>query len=298
MILSSDGHRPTDENVVDFLRYIVARGVNLSDLKLAEQNGRVQWAVLPVVSPGRTMLLFGSTDRAREHEQLCASRVINETCAAFARRDVHLAQVLVEPSNHPARRLFQHCGFIDLAELQYLESRVTDSVPPVVMPFGFSWENYSAVTHAKFGKTILASYESSLDCPVLTGMRHIEDVISSHKASGDFDPNHWFLLYDKQTPLAVLLLAKAPRVDAMELVYLGLVPAARGRGLGALVLRKALNVALQSGVSKLTLAVDAANSPAIKLYLRHGMERIGSKQALVRDLRPLVPRHVKAQTAI
>lgn len=297
MILSSDGHRPTDEQVVDFLRYIVARGVDLSDLKLAEQGGRVQWAVLPVVSPGKTMLLFGSTDRTREHEQLCAGRVINETCASFARRDVHLAQVLVEPGNHPARHLFQQCGFSDLAELQYLNTTVRSSTPPVQLPHGFSWETYSPVTHGIFARTILASYESSLDCPALSGMRHIDDVIASHKASGEFDPNHWYLLYEKSTPLAVLLLAHVPRADAMDLVYLGLVPQARGRGLGATVLRKALRTALDANISKLTLAVDAANTPALKLYHRHGLEKLGSKLAMIRDLRPMVARHAKTQVA-
>lgn len=287
MILSSDGHRATDEHVVDFLRFVVARGVDINDLKLAEQNGRVQWAVLPVVSPGRTMLLFGSTDRVREHEQRCAGRVINEVCAAFARRDVHLAQVLVDPGNYPARRLFNQCGFSDLAELLYLQANVRH-VPPPTMPMGFSWETYSPVTHPAFIETIQQSYIDSLDCPALTGLRSMEDVIASHKASGEFDPNQWFLLREQQTPVAALLLAEAPRSDAMELVYLGLTPAARGRGLGALLLRKAMWVTQERGISRLSCAVDATNTPALKLYYRHGMERVGSKQALIRDLRPLV----------
>jgi mycothiol synthase len=287
LILSSDGHRPSDEHVVDFLRFVIARGVDINDLKLAEQNGRVQWAILPVVSPGRTMLLFGSTDRVREHEQRCAGRLINEVCATFARRDIHLAQVLVEPGNYPARRLFNHCGFSDLAELLYLQT-VVRSAPPATLPMGMSWETYSPLTHQRFVQTIQQTYEDSLDCPALTGLRNMEDVIASHKASGEFDPNHWFLLYDKQTPIAVLLLAKAPRTDAMELVYLGLTPAARGRGLGALALRKAMRVTQEQDASRLTCAVDAANVPALKLYYRHGMERVGSKQAMIRDLRPLI----------
>jgi mycothiol synthase len=292
MILSSDGHRPTDEQVVDFLRFVVARGVDLNDLKLAEQNGRVQWAILPVVSPGRTILLFGSTDRVRAHEQQCAGRVINEVCAAFARRDIHLAQVLIEPGNHPARRLFANCGFSDLAELLYLQTSVRN-VPPPVMPAGFTWETYSPTTHEGFIQTIQQSYEDSLDCPALTGLRHMEDVLASHKASGEFDPDHWFLLYENQTAVAVLLLAQSPRTDAMELVYLGLTPAARGRGLGALALHKALRTTLDLGVSRLSCAVDAANVPALKLYYRHGMEKVGSKQAMIRDLRPLVRGHAK-----
>jgi ribosomal protein S18 acetylase RimI-like enzyme len=243
------------------------------------------------------MLLFGSTDRVREHEQRCAGRLINETCAAFARRDIHLAQVLLEPGNYPARKLFNQCGFSDLAELLYLQTHVRN-VPDPAMPLGFTWENYTPATHGQFVKTIQASYEDSLDCPALTGLRHMEDVIASHKASGEFDPNHWFLLAESGTPIAALLLAKAPRTDAMELVYLGLTPAARGRGLGALVLRKALRVTQDEEISRLSLAVDAANVPALKLYYRHGMERVGSKQAMIRDLRPLVPRHSKAPATV
>ncbi len=293
MILSSDGHRPTDEQVVDFLTYVVSKGISLSDIRLAEQNERVQWAVLPLVSAGRTMLLFGSTDRTREHEQRCAGRAINEVCAAFAKRDIQLAQVLIEPGNYPAQHLFMLCGFAPLAELHYLQTDVRNSIPPVKLPFGFSWENYSNITHAKFGKTILSSYEGSLDCPALSGIRHIDDVIASHKASGEFDPKHWFLLYERQTPLAVLLLAAASRTDAMELVYLGLTPEARGRGLGTLMFRKALRTALEADIGRLTLAVDAGNTPALKLYYRHGMEKVAAKLAMIRDLRPMAPKHAK-----
>jgi ribosomal protein S18 acetylase RimI-like enzyme len=36
---------------------------------------------------------------------------------------------------------------------------------------------------------------------------------------------------------------------------------------------------------RLTLAVDARNIPALKLYYRHGMTRVASKLAFMRDLR-------------
>jgi hypothetical protein len=36
---------------------------------------------------------------------------------------------------------------------------------------------------------------------------------------------------------------------------------------------------------RLCLAVDALNVPALKLYYRQGMQRVGSKLALMRDLR-------------
>ena len=37
----------------------------------------------------------------------------------------------------------------------------------------------------------------------------------------------------------------------------------------------------------LSLAVDAGNAPALKLYFRHGLRRVGARLALIRDLRSL-----------
>jgi len=44
-------------------------------------------------------------------------------------------------------------------------------------------------------------------------------------------------------------------------------------------------VAMASKHGRLSLAVDAGNLPALKLYWRHGLQVIGRKQAMLRDLR-------------
>jgi ribosomal protein S18 acetylase RimI-like enzyme len=46
-------------------------------------------------------------------------------------------------------------------------------------------------------------------------------------------------------------------------------------------------MAALAGRARFTLAVDSINVPALKLYYRHGFNRIGSKLALMRDLRSL-----------
>ena len=61
---------------------------------------------------------------------------------------------------------------------------------------------------------------------------------------------------------------------------------ARGRGIGNLLVRHALAaVCNQMRLAKITLAVDSRNIPALKLYYRHGMQQIGTKTAMLRDLR-------------
>jgi GNAT superfamily N-acetyltransferase len=120
----------------------------------------------------------------------------------------------------------------------------------------------------------------------------MDDVMAGHKASGDFVPSLWRLLCQpgatpeaRPQPLGVLLLARIPQASAVELVYLGLVSSARGRKLGDLLVKQALAGVIEQGMSRLTLAVDARNAPALKLYYRNGLSRAGMKIAMMRDLR-------------
>ena len=50
------------------------------------------------------------------------------------------------------------------------------------------------------------------------------------------------------------------------------------------MMRQALAAAAADGAARLSLAVDSENAPALKLYYRHGMQRIGAKLALMRRL--------------
>jgi ribosomal-protein-alanine N-acetyltransferase len=73
-------------------------------------------------------------------------------------------------------------------------------------------------------------------------------------------------------------------------------PAARGRGIGAQLLRALVAEAARRGATSVLLEVRADNAAAIALYLRHGFERIsvrrryyqpGDVDAHVMRLRPL-----------
>jgi ribosomal protein S18 acetylase RimI-like enzyme len=66
-----------------------------------------------------------------------------------------------------------------------------------------------------------------------------------------------------------LLLSEALDRDSWEVAYLGLTPAARGRGLGRAALAHALELARRY-VPRLELAVDARNRPACRLYRSAG----------------------------
>lgn len=288
IILASNGRLAGEEQVVDFLRFAMYRGINLNDTWVASVGNRLLWAILPVVSPGRTMLLFAPTHVPPTLKDTTICPLVDRILHHFRDRGVDLAQVLLDPAERSGVALFEACGFERLAELIYLDRdvRKPHAAP---LPAGFTWETYSPANHARFAETIAATYVNSLDCPLLNGKRQIEDVIAGHKASGDFDPHLWSLLLDRGRPVGVALLNRSPRTDGVELVYVGLVPAARSHGLGDRLIEQALMRAASVGARRLSLAVDANNLPALKLYRRHGMSRVCSRLALMRDLRTRAP---------
>jgi GNAT superfamily N-acetyltransferase len=282
LILGTGGRLADEAAVLDFLEFSLQRRIDLNDIWVAERDGRVVWAMLPIVSPGRTMLLLtpngsGKTD--------LAGKLADAVCEHFAARGVRLAQVLLDPADAGALDLYLARSFRQMAELQYLQVELTRPLPAPPLPDGIDWLNYSWEIHASFADTIVQSYRDSLDCPGLNGLRDIEDVMTGHKASGvEFDPSLWFLLREHSQPVGVLLLAPTAAHETFELVYLGLVPNARRRGLADLVMREALHAVSSRGPGVLALAVDAHNAPALRLYHRHGMRRVGTKLALMRQL--------------
>ncbi len=229
--------------------------------------------------------MLGASVRTAMSHLPMISAAIDSICVQFAPREVQLAQVLIEPSDQQTIDIYTGSGFVRMAELLYLHRTVRQSAPSLPPPpAGFNLDRYSSATHSGFAAAILASYQDSLDCPGLNGVRNIQDVIAGHKAAGEFDPNDWFLLTQLGHPMAVVLLNRTTPVDAMELVYLGVAPAARQKGLGNYLMQMALAQVRLRKLSALTLAVDSQNLPARRLYQRHGLQQMLSRVALMRDL--------------
>ena len=293
-ILMTATGRVEEPQVQDFLRLARSHASDLGGTWVAVQGSTLLSAAIPVVSPGRTVLIFPPQTIHGDAHAHATRHVVNTVCERAAFEKLTLAQVLLDTHDHSVFALLTTCGFQRLAELLYLQVSVPRSVREPSLPPGLRWRNYSRDTHALFASTVLATYDKSLDCPALNGLRSIDDILAGHKGAGSFDGNLWFLLCDHDVPLAVLLLNRVGSTDLVELVYVGIIPQHRRKGLGDILIRQALHAAATTGCARLSLAVDADNLPALKLYWRHGLQAIGRKLALLRDLRPT--QHVTRNT--
>lgn len=253
-----------------------------------EPDGSIESAVLAVRSPGRTALLFASRPVGFGRGEKIA-RTLQSACRSLACEGVVIAQGLLEPGERAERKVFAQAKFDVLAHLGYLHRPLSDSprTERVVWPHGVSIETYAADNHDDFVRALDASYEETLDCPALTGIRCAEDILAGHRATGQFDPALWTLLRVDELPSGVLLLNPSQRLGTVELVYIGLAKPARGRGLGRLLLRHGLTQVSARPEQTMTLAVDEHNVPAIRLYYAAGFRRAFRRVALIRALTDL-----------
>jgi ribosomal protein S18 acetylase RimI-like enzyme len=283
ILLGTDPAQVPAENIHNFVSMAAERGLNLDDLWICQSNGKVLWVMLPVISPGKTMLLLSPPWLPKNLPMGAVQRVVDAACGFHQRGGIELAQLLIDPAAKSMKQVYVQLGFTDLAELIYLQREVKKIVSLPPLPPSIQMVNYSPELHGQFVQTIARSYEQSLDCPGLSGMRDMEDVVTGHKGV-EFNPDIWFLMLIDGQPAGVLLMGTATHANALELVYLGLVPEARGKGLGDILVNLALLTVYRQNRSDLTLAVDSRNTPATRLYYRHGLKKVGTRAALVKRI--------------
>lgn len=262
------------------------------------EDGSVGEVAQVVPSSGRTAGVYlapapPGTRLTRSIQQQRAA-VIDAACAALARGEYGetvLAQGLLEPGETEAAGAYLDAGFVKLADLAYLRrdiSRFARYTRPewpagvrVVRMSELPWDTGQSL----LVRAMEASYEGTLDCPALCGMRTVEDVLASHKSVGTFDPAIWWLVTVAGQPAGCMLLSRFPAHETVELVYLGLGRLLRGKGIGAGLIELALAELQALGEKSLACAVDLNNAPALTLYKRLRFKEFAQRSALIRDLR-------------
>lgn len=133
-----------------------------------------------------------------------------------------------------------------------------------------------------------ASYIDTLDCPELCGLRSTADILTSHKATGIHDQSLWWIVMYEGKPHGCALFSPCPDQRSVELVYLGLSPALRGKGLGLKLMRHGIGECAKLNVTwSMACAVDERNAPAIKLYESLQFRGFSRRAAFVCSLREL-----------
>jgi GNAT superfamily N-acetyltransferase len=277
------GRPRSDPAVKQFLRFAREQRLDLTELWTVEKEGRPLTAALIVPSPGRTAMAFLSP----VYDQSLipyTSELIRQACAAQDSQRIRLIQCLLEPVQQLESNVLDEAGFTTLANLSYMQLDIRGEGAAFEPGPGWQVLTWTESRQPLFADAILASYQGTLDCPGLLGLRKIDDIIAGHQATGQFDPDLWLVLCEEDRPAAIMLLTRLPQRQAMELVYLGVSKPWRGQGLARRLVRHALHLAGGGEARQMLLAVDEQNSPAVKLYRDFGFRTTARKKAMILTL--------------
>jgi mycothiol synthase len=246
---------------------LVAQGViDPGGILVATDGCGLRGVQVCVPLPGASGLFWlpcSSPPDAALEEQL-----IQTALDSVRRRGAKLAQAIFTHLDRPFVGALERCGFRLITQLHYFEHALQSLPPPIGT--NVQYNTYDAVPRSLFHATLLQTYQGTLDCPELNGLRTIEEVIAGHQAQGVFRPEHWLLAWRDGRPAAVAMLMELPDLGVWDLAYLGVVPEFRRRGLGREMATHLLSIAKAAGALKLSLAVDERNAPAIQLYEKLG----------------------------
>jgi len=234
-----------------------------------------------LLAPGRTAMLFYSPPTAPGVSRSALAELVAAICRDAIARGAAFVQAVVHPSATKDIRMLANAGLSHLADLVDMRLDFDLSVPaPQAEPPPWRWRDYEHFNEAQLGEVILATYEQSLDCPLLKGLRTGEEIVASHRTTGVFCPGAWWIV-DTPTgaPAGCLLVNDIVDERTANVVYLGVVPACRGKGLAAAMLQHAQSIARARGKLALTLAVDTRNTYAHTVYVREGFVHVARRGA-------------------
>jgi len=281
-----------EEQITEWLEESQTRGT-LDGLWVAEMDGRVVGAALGRRLPGRSATVWPARVTDTYSGPAFESRLLAAVVTWLANDDVHSIQALLPAEIGPEHDQLIAAGFLRVAELLlqlcFLDKRSAVSAGSPKRIAGLSFVPYIPQFRSRLTAILQRTYQGSLDCPVLDRACDLGDVLDGYAAHGDGGTAGWYLMERAGVDAGCLLLAHDQRLGYTELVYMGLVPDARGLGLGREVVRYAQEVARSEGLLRMSLAVDAGNSPAIAAYEGMGFITWERKTAYFRRIEPHAP---------
>jgi ribosomal protein S18 acetylase RimI-like enzyme len=250
----------------------------------ALQQNRVHAAQLGLMLAGKAALVWPPQFDAETNTSDCrlfAAALAEHMAEALKQGGMHIAQSLLARDETDNSQWLEIGGFSHAADLLYLTADV-DRVSPDPPQLPFELESLTPTAEQRLAEVVQRTYVGTLDCPQLDGLRDTADVIEGYKNVGEFRPEFWFFVRYRAEDVGCLLMNLHPDVQHAEIVYLAVTPEVRGRGWGLELAKYALWLARQAKSLRAVLAVDAANEPALRMYVVAGFDVFDRREVWLR----------------
>ena len=236
---------PADEGVWAGLLVAAGREAPKNDAALDD----VIWVQR---APGNTAVVW-----AAPGEDEVSSALLGGAAEFVDALKIPLAQMVVGEHDGYSDALNERCGFPRFAGLAYLFAEVTKlpvasddlaASPGEVQPRGdLQFVARAGDEPQRLGALLEQTYVGTLDCPALDGVRPMHEVLEGYRSQGRHSPGDWYFVQKHGEDVGALVLAEHPGLGNWELVYMGVIPAARGQQCGEQIVQFALDVAARRG---------------------------------------------------
>jgi ribosomal protein S18 acetylase RimI-like enzyme len=260
----AEGERET--RIANAQRLVQQGELDPAGILLATDRGAPVGAIACLPVPGASGLVWPPQAVAGPSRAAVEDALVRQATDWLRGRGARLGQCLLSAEEVALAEPLLRNGFAHVTTLSYMQHDLSPLPPPTrderlrCVPYTVEAKQEA------FHDTLLRTYEGTLDCPEVTGVRSIEEIVAGHRAQGKHDPGHWWLALADGRPVGVLLLCEVPEWAAWDVAYVGVVPEARGQGYGRELMHKAIDDARADGVARMTLSVDVRNRPAWSLY--------------------------------
>jgi len=262
-----------EQQLAETFAAVDRKELSLENLVVALDGDEIVGAVLAVLRPGGATFLWPPVVRAGASESDVSLALLTSVATRVDAQGVQFTQCLLDPDDARGRSMLDHGGFPYVTDLILLSRSLLANLPPLP-GIKLSSDRYSDASRPAFARIVERTYEGTLDCPILARLRRGEESLAAHRATGQFSPDSWRIYRSGGKDVGVLLLAEHPQRDTWEVAYVGVVPEARGRGIGRAILHDGLTRARDSGRTTMEIAVDAENGPALRLYRDLGFQKV------------------------
>lgn len=261
------------QNALDTLQLAASHGV-VGLLRESFSGHRVAGCYLAMM-PGKVASIGAlRIDRNEVLDQTV--RLLRDSLFRYRTEPIELVQAIATEFTPLERQVLQGVGLSYLAHLDHLvlfvedekqtSSAAWDSISGSAQ--GLRLSEFREGDEVDLERVVTESYIDTLDCPLLGDLRTGKAAVEGYLAGRDQRHSWWLADREGERVGCLLMWERAPAV--WELSYMGIVPAARGRKFGTVLLEAAIALSKNLGAKQLVLSVDRENHPATRLYHQRG----------------------------
>jgi ribosomal protein S18 acetylase RimI-like enzyme len=233
------------------------------------QTDRLLGVIAALPMAGAAGVLWPPQTAAESQRESIEDELIRAARQWLELHGAKVIQVLLGTADVPSSLIRN--GFTHVTALLYLHKSLTDP-PSGCHSRRLQLQTYPNSNPVTFLSVLKESFQDTLDCPELNDVRDVEEVMAGYKAAPGTQLDRWWLAHEGDRPVGILVTASSSDGATWELLYIGLVPSARGRGLGKELTHLLLEQTKTAGASRVVLSVDGRNRPALRMYSALGFE--------------------------